>query len=256
MKICLGLKPLLPTGHKILSICGDHMKRNEARTVSGRIKAVIFDFDGTLAELHLDFSEMRAAIADLLDRYHLQPSEFEHLYLLEMIEAGERHLAECSVARGETFHKDAMVCIENMEIEAAVHSSLFTGVKDMLAEMRNQSIVTGIITRNCHRAVQTVFPDYGNYVDALISREMTQHVKPDPGHLEEMLSLLNIAADRALMVGDHPIDVQIGKDLGTFTAAVLTGTGKHADLRDSQPDFLLQNVLEIREIIAPLRPKS
>lgn len=231
------------------------MKMNEAHTASERIEAVIFDFDGTLAELHLDFSEMRAAIADLLTQYHLQQNEFAHLYLLEMIDAGEIRLAESSVARGKTFRRDAMACIEHMEIEAAGRSSLFTGVKDMLAEMRNQSIFTGIITRNCHRAVQTVFPDYANYVDALISREMTQRVKPDPGHLEEMLLLLNISANRSLMVGDHPIDVQIGKELGTYTAAVLTGTGKHEDLRRSRPDFLLQNVLEIQDIIGALRPK-
>ncbi len=232
----------------------DDTQKNVMHTVTARIEAVIFDFDGTLAELHLNFGEMRAAIADLLNQYNLPSDEFSHLYLLEMIDAGEKRLAESAAGKGEAFRRDTMACIEQIEIEAARRSNLFAGVKEMLADMRNQSILSGIITRNCHRAVQTVFPDYRNYVDALISREMTQHVKPDPGHLSEILSLLNIPAHRCLMVGDHPIDVQIGKELGAYTAAVLTGTGKHEDLRHARPDFLLQNVLEIRQVIPLVCP--
>jgi len=232
----------------------DHLQKIETHIVTTRIEAVIFDFDGTLAELHLDFDEMRAAIADLLSQYNLPSQEFEHFYLLEMIEAGKKRLTETADQRGEAFRRDAMARIEQMEIQAAGRSDLFAGVKEMLKEIRNQSVLTGIITRNCHRAVQTVFPDYENYVDALVSREMTQHVKPDPGHLTKILSLLNIPARRCLMVGDHPIDVQIGKNLGALTAAVLTGTGKHEDFKRAQPDFLLHNVLEIRDVIDSFAP--
>lgn len=246
------------TGHKFFShdvmMNVYHTKKEETFSPTTRIEAIIFDFDGTLAELHLDFGEMRAAVGEVLKRHHLPAHEFAHLYLLEMIDAGEKRLAESTAGRSESFRMDAMACIENMEIEAAGRSNLFAGVREMLGEIRKQSILTGIITRNCHRAVQTVFPDYGAYVNVLISREMTQHVKPDPGHLAEMLSQLNISANRSLMVGDHPIDVQIGKELGAYTAAVLTGTGKHEDLRRAQPDFLLQNVLEIRDMLDSFAP--
>jgi phosphoglycolate phosphatase len=226
---------------------------DKAQIVIPQIEAVIFDFDGTLAELHIDFVLMRSAIADLLQFYDLSPSDFGHLYILEMIEEAVRSISEFSFEKGKFFRKEAMSLIEDIELEAAGRSSLFTGVKDMLTDIRKIPISTGIITRNCHRSVHTVFPDYGEYVDALISREMTKHVKPDPRHLEEILSLLNIPAERALMVGDHPIDIQIGKELGTYTAAVLTGTGNHENLKRSSPDFLLQNVLDIRNIFLTMR---
>ncbi|MDX9745237.1 MAG: HAD family hydrolase [Syntrophales bacterium] len=222
---------------------------NERKSPLPAIEAVVFDFDGTLAELHLDFGHMRAAILDLLGSYGLQSREFEHLYLLEMIEAGERRVAESAIERGKAFRTEAMLCIERMEVQAARQSRLYDGVKGMLSFIRNESILTGIITRNCHRAVETVFPDYTRYVDALLSREMTRRVKPDPGHLAELLAHLQIDADRVLMVGDHPIDIQVGKKLGTYTAAVLTGTGKPEELQRAQPDFLMGHVLEILDII-------
>lgn len=234
----------------------DTQEINTAQKVIPRLAAVIFDFDGTLAELHIDFGKMRSGVAGLLQIHDLSPSDFDHLYILEMIEEAERRISKSSSEAGKIFRKNAMVLIENMEMEAAEQSSLFNGVKKLLADIRKLPMAIGIITRNCHRSIQTVFPDYGEYVDALISREMTDYVKPDPRHLQEILSLLNIPAERTLMVGDHQIDIQIGKKLGTYTAAVLTGTGKHEDLRRARPDFLLRNVLEVKDIIMSLNNEN
>jgi len=213
------------------------------------IEAVVFDFDGTLAELHIDFGEMRSAVCRLMEQYKLDPRLFGHLYILEMIEAASERIKEQSPEKGTAFFDEAMRLIERMEIEAAGKSTLFNGVREMLVALTNRHISIGIITRNCFRALQTIFPDYRDYVDALITREMTRFVKPDPRHLTEILSILAVPAERTLMVGDHPIDIQIGKEAGTYTAAVLTGTGKHHDLQKSSPDFLLPQVVEVRRII-------
>ncbi|MBN1546158.1 MAG: HAD family hydrolase [Syntrophaceae bacterium] len=212
-------------------------------------KAIVFDFDGTLAELHLDFREMRSAVNDLASSFNLQPEVFSHLYILEMIDSAVCLLAEASPSDGKAFLMAAMKLIEDMEIQAARRSSLFPGVKEMLNDLGKQNVSIGIITRNCRHAVSTVFPDYDRYIGAILSREMTRYVKPDPRHLTGILSLLNIAPGQALMVGDHPIDVRIGREVGTATAAVLTGTGGEDELRKANPDFLLQRVLEVKDIV-------
>jgi phosphoglycolate phosphatase len=227
----------------------DNQHSTVAHTAIAGIEAVIFDFDGTLAELHIDFGKMRSAVAHLMENYDLLPHDYDHLYILEMIDEASRRISEHYPERGVAFFDKAMEVIQNLEMEAAAKSSLFYGVKEMLSDLARWKIATGIITRNCYRALHTIFPDYRNYVTAVITREMTSYVKPDPRHLTEILSLINISAGQSLMVGDHPIDIRIGKDVGTYTAAVLTGTGKHEDLIISRPDFLLPGVLEIREIL-------
>jgi len=213
------------------------------------IEAVVFDFDGTLAELHIDFDKMRSIVYQLMEQYELLPRLFGHLYILEMIEAARLRITEYSPEKGTIFFAEAMRLIERMEIEAAGKSTLFDGVREMLVTLTKRHISIGIITRNCFRALQAIFPDYRDYVDALITREMTRFVKPDPRHLTEILSILTVPAERTLMVGDHPIDIQIGKEVGTYTAAVLTGTGKRHDLQESSPDFLLSQVIEIQQIV-------
>jgi phosphoglycolate phosphatase len=213
------------------------------------LQAVVFDFDGTLAELHIDFHEMRAAINELAAGFSLEPKDYAEFYILEMIETAGRHLGRRSAADSQDFVNRATGMIEEREMQAARKSELFPGVKEMLTMLKDRGVAIGIITRNCQAAVQTVFPDYPRYIGAIISREMTRFVKPDPRHLTEMLTMLAVTPTRTLMVGDHPIDVRIGRDVGTLTAGVLTGTGSVEDLRRTKPDFLLDNVLQVTDIV-------
>ena len=49
------------------------------------LKAVVFDFDGTLALLNIDFKEMRRDILDLAATYGISEDGMERLFVLEMI---------------------------------------------------------------------------------------------------------------------------------------------------------------------------
>jgi len=213
------------------------------------IQAVIFDFDGTLAEIRIDFEAMRIAVFHVMERYNVPQHLFEKLYILEMIKAAEKYLQGVSPTTSHAFLTEAMKEIEEREISSAMDARLFTGVKTMLASLASAHVATGIITRNCFPALYIIFPDYNDYIKAIISREMTDFVKPDPRHLREIIALLGVSPHHTLMVGDHPIDIQIGKDVGTYTAAVLTGTGKPNILKEAEPDFLLSQVVDILEIL-------
>jgi phosphoglycolate phosphatase len=192
---------------------------------------------------------MRAAVLRIIERYDVPQCLFAKLYILEMIKAAEKYLRDVSPAASRAFLAEAMREIEERELSSARDAKLFTGVKTMLVSLASARIATGIITRNCFAALHTIFPDYNNYVKALISREMTDFVKPDPRHLREILALIGVSPRHTLMVGDHPIDIQIGKDVGTYTAAVLTGTGKQNALREAEPDFLLPRAVDILGIL-------
>jgi len=53
------------------------------------IKAVIFDFDGTLAKLTIDFSKMRSDIEALVASYRIIPQELKTTFVLETIVAAQ-----------------------------------------------------------------------------------------------------------------------------------------------------------------------
>jgi phosphoglycolate phosphatase len=50
-------------------------------------KAIVFDFDGTLAKLNIDFTTMRSDVLDLISHHRIPAEGIRKLHILEMIDA-------------------------------------------------------------------------------------------------------------------------------------------------------------------------
>ncbi|MDY0039052.1 MAG: HAD-IA family hydrolase, partial [Desulforhabdus sp.] len=131
------------------------------------------------------------------------------------------------------FQKSAHALILDMELEAARRGRLFAFSRTILEELKRAGIQTAIITRNCEQAVRIVFPDLEDHCCGFLSRDHVPQVKPDPDHLLRALRLIAVEPGSALMVGDHPIDIQTGIRAGVMTAGVCSGNASHKDLVES-----------------------
>ena len=209
------------------------------------IQAVVFDFDGTLAKLNIEFPLMRKAILDLIGIYGIPINGLANMYVLETINAALGLILERNPGKEEDFLEQALGLVKAIEVEAAKKSELIDGTKDMLAELRRRNIKAGVVTRNCKAAVTTVFPDIFNYCDSVITREMTRNVKPHPEHLTVALRSLGAAPESSFMVGDHPMDIKIGKDAGILTIGVLTGYSTSDELLEAGADFIVSKAADI-----------
>jgi phosphoglycolate phosphatase len=213
------------------------------------IHAVFFDFDGTLAKLNIDFPLMRRSVLDLAGAYGVPLNGMINLYVLEMIKAARVLISDIHPEKEKSFLEQAIALITKIEVEAAKKGELIGGTREMLAELKRRSIKVGVVTRNCQAAVATVFPDIFNYCDAVISREMTRNVKPHPEHLSVALQSLGVAPESSSMVGDHPMDIKIGKDAGTLTIGVLTGYSTSDELLEAGADFIVSKAADIIDIL-------
>ncbi|TSA47660.1 MAG: HAD family hydrolase [Deltaproteobacteria bacterium] len=212
------------------------------------IKAIVFDFDGTLARLNIDFSVMRSSIRKLMTDFQIPVGEFTDLHILEMINAGGAYLHELRPADAAVFRSRAHELVTRMEVEAADEGALLDGTRMLLAELGCRSIRTGVVTRNCRIAVLTVFPDIAQHCQVILTREDTEHVKPHPEHLRSALRALGVVPAEAIMVGDHPLDILLGKETGTFTVGVLTGHSGREDLRSANADLIVDEAIDIINI--------
>lgn len=211
------------------------------------IAAVLFDFDGTLAQLTIDFAHMRslvlAELAEILGPEHPALARGS-LPVMELI------YAACQGQDAESVGKIIRRCekaVSAYEVEAAAGSSLFPQVEDLLRGLKGQGLKIGIVTRNCRAAVERVFPHHAELCDAFVCRGDVKpdELKPKPGQLFKALALLGCAPGLALMVGDHPSDIVAGKAAGCLTGGVLTGnTGREAMLA-AGPDWLEGDVGEL-----------
>jgi phosphoglycolate phosphatase len=210
-----------------------------------RLDAVIFDFDGTLADVPLDFALMKTKIAALGEVFLGERPTPGELPALEWLEELVRQTMELDEAEGKEFRTRGQLVITAMELDAARDGRLFEFTRPALTLLRERGVAPGIITRNISAAVRAVFPDVCELTRVFIPREDAARVKPHPDHLLRALDLVGAHPERSLMVGDHPMDVETGKNAGTLTAGVTSGRMTAQDFAPHEPDFIAADVGEL-----------
>ena len=213
------------------------------------VNTVIFDFDGTLAKLNIDFDRMRYTISELISRYGIDHQILRHRFVLEIIDETAALLQRQSRRQAESFIPEAYQIIEDIEIEAARRGELFSKTKNLLTVLKESSIHTAVITRNCARAVHTVFPDISSYCSVVICRGDVKHVKPHPEQLTLALKLTGGDPAQSIMIGDHPLDIETGHNAGTLTAGVLTGRFSETEFIQAGADIVCPQASDILELM-------
>jgi len=212
------------------------------------IRAIIFDFDGTLTPLTLDFTRLRAEIAKIARAYVTEDviGELEGHYIIEMIYAVEERLGGRAEAR--LFHREAFEELRVLELEAAQGKDVYPFVRGVLKNVKDRGMKIGIITRTCIDVIRSVFVDVEQYVDVVLTRENMRQVKPHPAHALEALRMLDVGPAEAMLVGDHPTDVTAGKEAGMVTAGVLTGRTQRMAFEDVGATFVLADIRDILQL--------
>ena len=214
-----------------------------------KMGAIIFDFDGTLALLNIDFLLMKRKVFGLMDEFGVDGSLLHETYLLEIIDEVYRLLMERDSSKAESFFEKAHQILHQVEMEAARGGTLLPGVKELLNFLRERGLKIGIITRNCEEAVRRVFPEVDEYCDVFISRDSVRRVKPHPDHLNAVTKRLGISGEEAVMVGDHPLDIQAGKRVGMRTIGVLSGRTTKEEFEKAGADEILKDVTEVMVLL-------
>ena len=118
-----------------------------------------------------------------------------------------------------------------------------------LKGLQEKKIKTGIITRTCRDVLKQVFPDMDEYIHIAVTREDIREVKPDPAHVREALRLLGVTPEEAMVVGDHPTDIQAGNALNVKTVGVLSGRTDAKAFQEAHATFIFEDIRGIMGIV-------
>lgn len=186
------------------------------------LKAVIFDFDGTLAETNIDFAKMRQRTYDLVREWGLwEEGMGEDRYVLEVIEAAKAKLEPEGAA---DFGRQAERVLIEVEMETVGVSAPYEGVPEALQMLLDHGYRIGIITRNARECVDQFLARHPLPHEVCLTREEVALVKPDAQHLLAALEKMGLQPGDVVMVGDHRSDIECGRAAGARCAGVyLTG---------------------------------
>lgn len=219
--------------------------RNELRL---KIKAILFDFDGTLVDSMRIIHEV---LNNTLKNYGLPLVKAEVL-------------GEMAGQPLTNILKKVSLNIENHVLEKVRQEFYKNYLKTSLIKTKpfpeTEKILQYLFSKNFKLAVVTSTPkmpvkrdlerfNLKKYFKAIITRDDVQNYKPSPEMIFKALNILKVKNSESLIVGDSPMDVQAGKAAGIKTAVVVTGLCSKRRLEKENPDFILKNLLELKKIL-------
>lgn len=124
----------------------------------------------------------------------------------------------------------------------------FLGVKKVLKKLKAGHEL-GVVSNCSHREIKAIVDAAGleKFFDILIGNDEVKHGKPCPDEILKAEKLLHHNAD--FMVGDSPYDVIAGKKAGCKTIAVLTGNFSRKRLKEEKPDYIIETLRELPEVL-------
>ena len=188
---------------------------------NARIKAVLFDFDGTLADSASDLccalNAMRArrGLAEIPPREARPYSSSGARGLLRIGFGLTPESAEYATMREEF--------LSEYERAICVHTCLFPGAGELLQALAERGIRWGIATNKATRFTSLLVPALKLSPACVACGDSTPHLKPHPAMLELCARQLDLPCAEILYVGDDLRDVQAARAAGMRSAAVEYG---------------------------------
>lgn len=207
-----------------------------------QIDLIAFDWDGTLMDsTGLIVSSVQLAARDL----GLVPPSDErasHIIGLGLIEALRYALPDLDAA----CYQEVAKRYRHHYLSRDHDLNLFTGVREMVAELADAGYRLGVATGKSRRGLDSALQRSGLDRYFKVTRCADEcHSKPHPQMLFELMDDFGIPPEATLMIGDTTHDLLMAKNAGTNGLAVAYGAHPRSDLEAESPIHCASNVEEL-----------
>jgi phosphoglycolate phosphatase len=226
--------------------------KSQTKLVPSRIKAVLFDLDGTLVD---SADDLCSAANTVLEEAGLNPLTVDAVR--GMIGDGAPKLAERALlaagGKPEDVERFTARFLKVYELNAAVHTSCYPRVIDSLAELTDMGLFLGVVTNKFEAATTRILSALSirDFFSVVVGGDTVEKRKPDPMPVLEALYRLGFSPDEVLMVGDNIHDVESARAAGVHSAAVTYGY-HHAPPASFGANYLIDSIAEVPILISGL----
>jgi beta-phosphoglucomutase len=205
-------------------------------------EAVIFDWDGTLADTR---KAIVVSFQKALKEINLEvPTQYIERRIgigasetfREILQAANRRVDEKIV-------KQLVERKSKVQIKLATEVELFEGARELLealrgkvkvglASMNNRSVIMHLLKINC----------ITDYFETILTVEAVSHSKPNPEIFLKTASQLESSPQRSVVLEDSLFGVQAAKAAEMGCIAVTTGVYSRQELAVEKPDLIVRNL--------------
>ena len=128
---------------------------------------------------------------------------------------------------------------------------LFPGVKETLAKLKDEGYALTIASSRMSASLKGFLEDMeiAGFISYILGADSVRLAKPDPEPVLKTLSDLGYVPGEALVVGDMPVDILMGKRAGTLACGVTYGNSSRDGLLVAGADFIIDEFAEILDIL-------
>jgi HAD superfamily hydrolase (TIGR01549 family) len=130
-------------------------------------------------------------------------------------------------------------------------SVFYSGVKDTLEILKDSPYKISLLTTKAQDQTERILEHFNltNHFDFIMGRTNGIPHKPDPTPFFMICDNLKVEPENSLMVGDTELDILCGKNANAKTVAVTYGYRSIEKLNKYSPDYMVDNLLELKTII-------
>jgi phosphoglycolate phosphatase len=209
------------------------------------IKAVIFDFDGTLSNSGDWFLTV---VNDLARRFRFREVDDDEIEMLR-----HRPSREVIAYLGIPRWKLPLISrhVRRLVSRNVDQIPLFPGTADLLAGVGALGFRMGLVTSNAANNARAILgPDNAARIDAWAAGSSLFGKAPK---FRRVLRQMGLRPEEAISIGDETRDVDAAREVGMRTGAVLWGYASEDALAATRPDVLFRTPDDILRYLAARR---
>lgn len=211
------------------------------------VKAILFDFDGTLAD------SAPAIVRTMCETFQVLgvplPSESDiratiGLPLISCLQRLGNLSDEKAREAADTYRRLFPTFVQS-------HLHIFPQVRETLVALKEKGIRMAIVTSRERTSLERIMEDQGigSFFETCVTEAEGYRSKPAPDMAQALLDRMGLTPDEALVVGDTTYDIDMGNSSGCRTVAVTYGNHDAPTLQSSSPTFLIDHFGDLLSVI-------
>jgi len=211
------------------------------------IDLIIFDLDGTLVNSIPDLTISLNHVAKKINKPQFSEGEISSI-----VGGGITRLIEKSfnIPSNDLEFKNILnLFMKHHEQNCTNMSYLYKNTIEILEYFKSKKLA--ILSNKIDYLTKQVVSYYNidSYFDIVLGATDELSKKPSPEPVLHILNTLNILPNNAIMVGDSEPDIICSKNAGIRSVALTSGYRSKAQLEPLKPDFLIDNIYDLKDII-------
>ena len=218
---------------------------NMSNDKNGKVRAILFDLDGTLIDSKLDIVNSVNAMLRATRREEMSTET-----VASYIGHGAPRLIASVLGVGSTENERAAalnIFLEHYEEHSLGATRAYPGVEEALALLKGNPMA--VLTNKPTAASLQILEGLGlaEYFQGIYGGDSFERKKPDPSGAQFILRELGAVPEESAMVGDSDVDVQTARNAGMRAIAVKYGLGPH-DCEANPADQYIDRLTELVQL--------